>query len=238
MRKIALTRQLAVVAGFETPQAGLEQYSTPPELAAHLIHVADLMGDIDSRTVIDLGTGTGMLALGAALRGPSQVIGLDLDRDALGIARKNRRRVGTATPIAWVRGDATRAPLEPHMTADRSNRSIDSSDRTTGDPGSAAEPMDTSPDPVTVVMNPPFGAQSGNEHADRGFLETTAEIAAVSYSVHNRNSQEFVESFVADNGGAVSRAFGAEIDLPRQFEFHGKATRTINVEVFRIVWSN
>ena len=73
--KRSLATKLGVVAGFERPDAALEQYPTPPELAAHVVHLADLHGDVDGRTVIDLGTGTGMLALAAALRGPARVVG-------------------------------------------------------------------------------------------------------------------------------------------------------------------
>ena len=109
--KRALAERLGVVVGFEEPRAALEQYPTPPELAAHVIHLADLQGDVEGRTVIDLGAGTGMLALGAALRGPARVVGVELDADALRTARENRRRVGTRTPVHWVRADATRAPL-------------------------------------------------------------------------------------------------------------------------------
>ncbi len=111
--KRALETQLAVVAGFENPRVALEQYPTPPDLAAHVVHLADLQGDVEGRTVVDLGTGTGMLALGAALRGPARVVGIELDRDALATARENRRRVGTTTPIHWLQADAARAPLCP-----------------------------------------------------------------------------------------------------------------------------
>ena len=111
--KAALVGQLAVVAGFEEPRLALEQYPTPPELAAQVVHVADLNGDIEGRTVVDLGTGTGMLALGAALRGPARVVGVEIDPDALDTARENRRRVGTRTEIHWLLADATRAPLCP-----------------------------------------------------------------------------------------------------------------------------
>ncbi len=200
-----LAQELAVVAGFEDPRAPLEQYHTPPDLAAHIVHVADLRGDIEGRTVLDLGCGTGMLALGAALRGPKRVVGLDIDPAPLSTARENERRVGAMTDVAWVRGDATAAPFSP-----------------TG--------------PTTVLMNPPFGAQSGNEGADRGFLETAAEISTVSYSVHNAGSESFVESFAADHGGAVTDAFAAEFDLPRQFDHHTDESRSIDTEVFRIEW--
>ncbi|VTT86053.1 Predicted RNA methylase COG2263 [Halorubrum sp. DM2] len=109
--KRSLATKLGVVAGFERPDAALEQYPTPPELAAHVVHLADLHGDVEGRTVIDLGAGTGMLSLAAALRGPARVVGLELDGDALGVARANERRVAASAPVHWVRGDATRPPL-------------------------------------------------------------------------------------------------------------------------------
>ena len=109
--KRSLATKLGVVAGFERPDAALEQYPTPPELAAHVVHLADLHGDVDGRTVIDLGTGTGMLALAAALRGPARVVGLELHGDALATAEANERRVAASAPVHWVRGDATRPPF-------------------------------------------------------------------------------------------------------------------------------
>ncbi len=204
--KAALETQLAVVAGFENPRVSLEQYPTPPGLAAHVVHVADLNGDIEGRTVLDLGTGTGMLALGAALRGAARVVGVDVDRAALSTARENRIRVGTTTPVHWVQADATRSPI---ATTER----------------------------TTVVMNPPFGAQRGHEHADRAFLATAAEVADVSYSIHNAGSTEFVEAFAADNGGEVTHAFEATFDLERQFEFHEEERKELRTEVYRIVWN-
>ncbi|PSQ64844.1 MAG: RNA methyltransferase [Halobacteriales archaeon SW_9_67_24] len=216
----ALAQRLGVVAGFEDPQVGLEQYPTPPDLAAHLIHVADLQGDVEGQRVIDLGTGTGMLALGAALRGPASVVGIDVDPDPLRTARENERRVGTTADVSWVRADATDAPLRSRAESS----------------AGADDPAHEDDTPTTVVMNPPFGAQNANEHADRAFLATAARMATVSYSVHNADSSNFVESFADDNGGAVTRAYGAELDLPRQFEFHDADSRTVDAEVFRIAW--
>ena len=205
--KSALAQQLAVVAGFDNPRASLEQYRTPPDLAAHLVHTADLQDDIQGQTVVDLGCGTGMLALGAALRSPARVVGLDIDPAPLSTARRNERKVGSTTPVSWVRADATTAPLCPPVAE------------------------------TTVVMNPPFGAQSDNEHADRRFLETAAAIAGVSYSIHNEGSQSFVESFAGDNGGEVTHAFETEFDLPRQFDFHESDRQAITAEVYRIDWT-
>jgi len=202
--KRALEQRLADVAGFRDPSAALEQYPTPAALAAHLLHLADLHGDLAGRTVADLGTGTGMLALGAATRDPARVLAVERDPDALAVARENDSRVDPGVGVDWLLGDATRPPLA----------SVD-----------------------TVVMNPPFGAQRGSEHADRAFLAATADLAGVSYSIHNAGSKSFVESFAADEGGEVTHAFAAELDVTRQFEFHTSERERLDVEVFRVEWA-
>lgn len=207
--KRALERRLAAVEGFRDPDVAREQYPTPADLAAHVLHTADLQGDL-AGTVVDLGTGTGMLALGAALREPARVVGFDVDPSALAVARENERRLTPPRSVAWVRGDATRLPLAVDAAGD-------------------AEP--------TVVMNPPFGAQYGNRHADRRFLAAAADLGGVSWSIHNGGSREFVESFAADEGGTVTHAFAAELDLANRYDFHTAEREALDVEVFRITWA-
>lgn len=203
VRRSVLERELSVVAGFTEPRVEREQYPTPADIAAHLVHLAGMQGDLRS-CVVDLGTGTGILALGAALLGTTPVIGIDSDEVALRIANENTRRVDPPVSPVWIRGDATRPPL--------------------------------SLNDVTVLMNPPFGAQLGNEHADRAFLDVTASIAAVSYSIHNAGSRGFVESFAADYNGTITHAFAVDLELPQQFHFHTAEKQTIAAEAYRIEW--
>ena len=205
--RAALETQLAVVAGFESPRAALEQYPTPPHLAASVVHEADLRDDVADCTVLDLGAGTGMLALGAALRAPARVVGVEIDPAALRTASANRRRVGTRAPVEWVRADVTRLPL-------------------VSDPARQ----------TTVVTNPPFGAQKESESSDRDFLLAASAVADVSYSVHNGGSREFVESFAADHAGEVTHAYEASVALDRQFDFHEDDRREVPAEVYRIEW--
>lgn len=200
-----LARRLESLEDFAEPSATLEQYLTPPEIAAHICHLAGLQGDLE-RPIIDLGTGTGMLGIGAAMAGADRVVGVDVDPDALALARRNATEVGATAAIDWVRGDVTRHPLS-----------------ITG---------------ATVLSNPPFGAQRGNRHADREFLETARELATVSYTIHNEGSQSFVESFAADEGGGVTHAFRAAFPIAKRFDFHTEAEATLEAEVFRIEWSD
>ncbi len=55
--------------------------------------------------VIDVGTGSGILAIGAALLGASHVLAIDIDPDAVRVARENIAHNGMADRITAVRGD-------------------------------------------------------------------------------------------------------------------------------------
>ncbi|GGL57102.1 METTL5 family protein [Halocalculus aciditolerans] len=200
--KQAVERRLADVAAFENPRAALEQYATPADIAAQLLHLAGMQGDL-SRPVLDLGTGTGMLALAAALYDAPRVVGVDRDAGPLRTARENERRVAPGRGVEWVRGDVASLPVAP-------------------------------PEAVTVVSNPPFGAQQRG--ADRPFLAAAAEHAAVSYTIHNAGSEDFVEFFAGERGGEVTHAYRLAFPLPNQFDFHDAEAAQVDAELFRIRW--
>jgi putative methylase len=95
MRLKQLEMTLQRLAGFSRPRAALEQYQTPAPLAARLLYHALMKGDIEGKRVSDLGCGTGVLAIGAALLGAASVTGVDIDEEALAIARGNADLLGT-----------------------------------------------------------------------------------------------------------------------------------------------
>jgi ribosomal protein L11 methylase PrmA len=65
------------------------------------------------RRAIDVGTGSGVLALAAWKLGASSVSALDNDPDALRNARDNAARNGAAAAIEFVEGDLSSATLQP-----------------------------------------------------------------------------------------------------------------------------
>ena len=69
MRRSELVRALERVAVPAAPRAELEQVVTPPERAADLLEATSSVGGLVGRSVVDLGSGTGRLAIGAALLG-------------------------------------------------------------------------------------------------------------------------------------------------------------------------
>lgn len=89
-----------------SPKPSLEQYTIPPDAAAEILFIASRMhDDIRGKKVADLGCGVGFLAIGAALLGAREVVGIDLDREAVKTAKVNSKLAGVEGRVQWVAGD-------------------------------------------------------------------------------------------------------------------------------------
>jgi putative methylase len=101
--KRQLEIQLAKLKILQTPKLELEQYPVSPDVAAELLYMAgfehrDLQGE-----TIDLGTGTGRLAIGAAMMGCTKVVGVDIDGRAIALAKENA--VAAGVRVEWLVSD-------------------------------------------------------------------------------------------------------------------------------------
>jgi len=87
IRKHDLAIVLQKISPHPSPKVTLEQYTTPADLAAEILFSACyLHDDIQRKRVLDLGTGTGRLAIGASILGAAYVVGIDLDADSIKLA--------------------------------------------------------------------------------------------------------------------------------------------------------
>ena len=99
MRTSELVLRLSTVPPFPKPDARLEQVATPAEAAAELLFAADRLQPLDGRSVVDLGCGTGRLAIGAALLGADPVRAVEIDPAAAEVARTAARAAGVTIEI-------------------------------------------------------------------------------------------------------------------------------------------
>jgi len=106
VRRHILERVLALVEPYPSPKAHLEQYTIPVETAAEMLFVAAYINpDIIGKTVADLGCGTGRLAIGAALLGARETVGVDIDKVAVEVAKKNAEKTGVGEKTSWIAAD-------------------------------------------------------------------------------------------------------------------------------------
>lgn len=88
---------------FEKPKIQLEQYQIPSRLAAMITWRALQLGDLKEKVVADYCCGTGMFSIAAQALGAKRTYGIDIDLDALNIAKANAKKAGEN--IIWVQED-------------------------------------------------------------------------------------------------------------------------------------
>ena len=139
----------------------LEQYQTPPRLASELLGM--IRCDIEGKTILDLGCGTGILGFGCILLGASRVVGVDVDSAAIEVAKQNAEKVGLSSDdISFVVKDVNEMAISdfPLLKFD------------------------------TVVMNPPFGTKK-ESGVDYEFVQKGLQFANKVYSLHKSSTRNF-----------------------------------------------
>ncbi len=95
MRLRQLSMLLSKLEKCENPDVSLEQYSTSGELAARWIFDIAAFGDLSEGTsIIDLGSGNGILGIGALHLGANRAILVDSDSRCCEVSRNNAESLG------------------------------------------------------------------------------------------------------------------------------------------------
>jgi putative methylase len=87
----------------------------------------------------------------------------------------------------------------------------------------------------TVIMNPPFGAQKANVHADQVFLKKALQTAPVVYSLHLTKTVPFLTRFIQKNNACIDTVLNGSFPLKAQFRFHKKLVENVSVSILRII---
>ena len=212
------------------PKSELEQVRTPGTIAAMLLEHGWACDDIEDRFLADLGCGTGVLSLGAAIMGAEFVVGYDIDRASVSLGEQAIQHTVEAAPIALHTADirdlsATRV-LED-LRADYAQYLVEN----------GIDPAETTPPAHvdTVIMNPPFGADlvSRSRGGDRIFLALAFQLADTVLSIHPTNTEGFLAAFARDAGFNAAKMESVNWSLPARFAHHRKEVHTIPVGLYR-----
>ena len=186
---------------FSSPKDYLEHYQTPPSIAGEMIHYISNNYSLNNYSIADLGCGTGILGISAALCGCKNVFLFDIDEEALDIAKNNIEQLELEDNIQIIQMDVNQL-----RQCNKLNKYFD-----------------------LVITNPPFGIRSENG-ADIEFLKTASYICNnIIFSLHKFSTINFLKKFYNKNGINDIKSFKIEYNLPKTYKFQKKKEKNIDV---------
>ncbi|KAJ1663188.1 hypothetical protein IW140_004908 [Coemansia sp. RSA 1813] len=218
MKLKQLEGYLGDVATFKDPKVQLEQYPTTAHLASRIIYTAESThGDIDGKSVVDLGCGCGVLSIAASMMGASHVLGIDVDTEALETAQENVDEFELTDTIDLVQGSicsqssAGVISLNQEMLS-RMEQMFD-----------------------TAILNPPFGTKPGNKGIDTLFLQAACSMAREAvYSLHKTSTRDYLIKKAQSWGFECEVLAELKFDVPMMYKFHKKKSVDVQVDLLRL----
>ncbi len=208
MRAKELAMLLSKFKDYRKRRVDLEQYTIPSDLAAKILKLAELRGDITGRVVFDLGCGTGRLGIGAALLGASKVLCVDVDPEAIEVAKENlaiaEEAVGKKLPVEFLVSNV----------AELHSLKCD-----------------------TVVQNPPFGIRSEQLDLLFLKVAISIAKVVYSLH-RGPEARRFLKKYIQDLGAKVLEIHPFKFTIPYSFWFHRKPKVEVEVDLYIISANN
>jgi putative methylase len=219
IRKLDLELFLSQAAVNPSPKVNLEQYTISESIAATMLYLAAYTNnDIIDKRVLDLGCGTGRLALGAAFLGAENVVGVDVDKSALKVAVENTRKAGLTANTEWVNGDI--ATVEGHFDTVLQNPPFGVQTRN-ADRAFLVKALESGKAVYSLHNHPEVDKRLiGMLKAGKGLVEVAPS--------------PFLKRFIEEHGGAVKAVYALLMTIPKMFDFHTKERHDFVIDLYVI----
>ncbi len=219
IRKLDLELFLSKIALQPSPQAQLEQYTISPSIASTMLYIATYANnDIIGKTVLDLGCGTGRLALGASYLGADNVVGVDVDRLAIKTAVENSLKVGLAGNVQWIIGDINAITGRFDTVLQNPPFGVQTRE---ADRAFLVKALEVGNCVYSLHNHPETDKQLIKQlKASNGFLQVSPS--------------PFLERLVAQHNGVVKAVYAMLMTIPRMFDFHTKIKHEFVVDLYVI----
>ena len=209
---------LSRVKPHPSPRPDLEQYTIPANTAATMLYIAAYMNDdILNKRILDLGCGTGRLALAAAFLGAKDVVGLDIDRIAVNVASENSIQLDLEHKVQWVAGS-----LEVIRG---------SFDTVIQNPPYGIQTRQADRKFLEKALETGHAVYSLHKsmHDDEDFLR---KLKASSEGVLPVEPSPFLKSYVEVHGGKVKAVYALIMTVPHMFDFHTRKKHEFVVDLY------
>ena len=199
----------------EQAKIRLEQYATDAIASVEMAFIAGFMhDDLRHNVLLDLGTGTGRLAISGLFMGARKAIGIEIDGDAIALARETAMMLGIGESFDLIHGDVENLEKTLRMQS-----------------------LENNWDGITVMMNPPFGVHG--KGADVRFLEAAMALQGVNviYSYHLRGdkNREYLKGKILKRGWLLAELREVSMVIPHVYHSHKKKRKEVEADLYRIV---
>lgn len=218
VRKLDLERFISTIKPNPSPKASLEQYTISEQVAADILYFAAYTnGDIIGKTVLDLGCGTGRLALGASFLGAKTVVGIDVDETAIAVASEITKI--QKLNADWIIGDISAVAGEFDTVLQNPPFGVQ---KRRADREFLEKALEIGCS-IYSLHNHPLT----DEHLIHRLRKTNNRFLQVEAS-------SFMKRFVGANGGVIVAVYALLMTIPRMFNFHTKLRHKIVVDLYVI----
>lgn len=218
VRKLDLELALSKIQPYSKPAPDLEQYTISADVAATMLYIAAYShGNIVNKRVVDLGCGTGRLAIGAALLGAKEVVGVDIDRNAVEVASKSAEKFDLRKKTQWIITDID--SVHGYFDTVLQNPPFGVQKRG-ADRKFVVKALELS--------NVIYSLHKRPDH-DSALLK---DLKTCSDGAIQVSSSSFMERFVEENGGTVDSVYALLMTIPRMFSFHSEKKHEFVVDLY------
>jgi putative methylase len=219
IRKLDLELFLSKIAPQPTPQAHLEQYTISPSIASNILYIAAYANsDITGKTVLDLGCGTGRLAIGASYLGAKTVVGIDIDKLAIRTAVENSLKADQIEKVQWVIGDINSIVGRFDTVLQNPPFGVQTRE---ADRAFLAKALEVGDSVYSLHNHPVTDSKLIKQlKSSNGFLEVSPS--------------PFLERFVSNHNGIVKCVYAMLMTIPKMFDFHTKLKHDFIVDLYVI----
>jgi putative methylase len=220
IRKLELELFLSQMESQPSPKASLEQYTVSEAIAAKMLYLAAYTnGDIVGKKVLDLGCGTGRLALAASYLGAQFVVGVDIDKTAIKTASENSKKAGSKTDVQWVLADI--GAVTGRFDTVLQNPPFGVQKRT-ADRKFLEKALEVG-NVVYSLHNHPC--------TDKQLIQ---RLKADPSGLLQVEPSPFIARFVESRSGVVKAVYAMLMTIPRMFDFHTKMKHDFVVDLYLI----
>jgi putative methylase len=220
IRKLELELFLSKMESQPSPKANLEQYTISEAIAATMLYLAAYTnGDIIGKKVLDLGCGTGKLALAASYLGAQRVVGVDIDKTAIKTASENSEKAGFKTNVQWIIGDISAI--------------TGSFDTVLQNPPFGVQKRAADRKFLEKALEVGNVVYSLHNHpcTDKQLIQ---RLKANPGGLLNVSPSPFIEKFVKSRRGVIKAVYAMLMTIPRMFDFHTKMKHDFVVDLYLI----